>query len=80
MSADEIPQSILIKHPELVQILEAIENHHAGQRVVSHCKTCNQLSEVTEITAASSLWVTCGNGCTRYRERYRPIDNLPVQI
>jgi hypothetical protein len=72
MNADEIPQSILKKYPELTQILEAIKNYHAGQPITTRCKTCNRLLEVTEVPAANSLWVTCGNGCTNYREQYKP--------
>jgi len=70
MDADKIPQLILEKHPELIQILDAIKIYREGRPITGRCTTCNELLEVTEVPDANSLWVTCGKGCTNYREKY----------
>ena len=71
MGEDEIPASLLAKHPELAQINEAIKAYRAGEPVTARCPTCDKALTVTEVPETGELWVTCGTGCTTYRERYR---------
>lgn len=66
---DEIPRGILEKHPELIQISEAISAYKEKRPITVYCKTCGQLLQVTEVKAVGSIWVMCGNGCTRYHSR-----------
>jgi hypothetical protein len=70
MNTSEIPTSILKKHPELIQVLEALKDYHDGIRVTTKCSTCGNVLQVVHTPDAHSLWVGCGNGCTNYREKY----------
>jgi hypothetical protein len=71
MNTNEIPASILKKHPELVQILEALKDYHDGTQITTRCPTCGELLQVVPVPEAHSLWVGCGNGCTNYREKQK---------
>lgn len=64
---DDIPESILKKHPELIQIGEAIEAYSLGLPITVCCPHCGQVLTVVEVEAANALWVSCGEGCTAFR-------------
>lgn len=49
MTQDDIPKTLLAKHPELVQIDEAIRAHQAGKSIEARCPTCDQLLVVEEV-------------------------------
>jgi hypothetical protein len=72
MSDSEIPPSILKRHPELVQILEALEAHREDRPITSTCPTCRNQLKVTDVKELGVRTVTCGNGCTNYREKFKP--------
>ena len=72
MGLEDIPKTLLAKHPELAQIDEAITAHLAGKPIEARCPTCDRLLVVTEVPETGELWVTCGNGCTAYHEHYKP--------
>ena len=69
MSLATMPEAILAKHPELEPIFEALSAYHQGQSITACCPKCGQLLVVTDVPAASALWVTCELGCTSYREK-----------
>jgi hypothetical protein len=72
MPPPTIPDSVLARHPELLQIAEALEAHRAGRAVNARCPTCGRVLAVTEYPEIGSRWVTCDTGCTKYHERYKP--------
>ena len=72
MNTDEIPKAILEKHPELIQIAEALEAHREGRAISTKCASCGQVLSVTEVKVSGGLWVTCSTGCTNYRARSQP--------
>jgi hypothetical protein len=68
MEEDDIPASLLARHLELAQINAAIKAYHAGEPFTARRPTCGGVTKVPE---AGALWVTCGTGCTKYREHYK---------
>ena len=71
MGLDDIPKTLVAQHPELAQVDEAIRAHLTGKTIEARCPTCDRFLVVTEVAEASALWVTCGSGCTAYREHYQ---------
>lgn len=65
-----LPDWLREKHPELVEINEALLAYWAGRPVSTHCPTCGELLTIETIPAAGAVWATCPNGCTSYRERW----------
>lgn len=71
MELEDLPKTLLAKHPELAQIDDAIRAHLAGKTIEDHCPLCDRLLVVTEVPETGALWVTCGSGCTAYHEHYQ---------
>lgn len=65
----EIPPGILQRHPELVAVGDALEQHRQGQPITSRCLTCGELLVVTEVEAVGTLVVTCPRGHVNFRAR-----------
>jgi hypothetical protein len=63
----DIPASILKKHPELLQIYEALEEYNNGKSITTTCRTCNNVLQVIDNTVTKSQWIGCSEGCTSYR-------------
>ncbi len=73
--SDEIPPNLLKRHPELVAIGQAVEQHRRGEPVTATCIVCEQPLVVTEVAAVGALVVTCPSGHVNYRasrDRSRP--------
>jgi len=71
MGQEDIPKTLLDKHPELAQIDAAIRAYLAGEPIDARCPKCGNTLNVKEVPETGELWVTCGNGCTVYHERYK---------
>jgi hypothetical protein len=70
MNIEGIPASILAKHPEMIQISEALTSYRENRPVTTKCLECGQVITVTDIPEAGSLWVQCPNGHVSYHARY----------
>jgi hypothetical protein len=68
-----LPEAVLARHPELVQIHQALTEYFAGQPITARCPTCGQVLQVKDFPAIGSRWVLCGNGCTNHHTKYEPI-------
>ena len=71
--AQEIPKDVLEKHPKLLAISEAIEQHRSSQPVAVLCSTCGNRLVVTDFPELGSLWVGCEIGCTKFQMKYKPV-------
>ncbi len=69
MMKDELPPSILARHPELVQVGEALRAYREGRTVETRCGLCGKPLEVIDVVATNELWVTCPTGDTNFRVR-----------
>lgn len=72
MDLEGLPASIRAKHPEAVQIAEALRQHASGVPVTARCPVCDQVLVVTEIPEIGSTWVRCPNGHVNYHARSTP--------
>ena len=68
MAVQTIPEEILVKHPEMAPIFEALMAHTEGREMTAQCPKCAQLLVVTDSPETGSRWVTCDSGCTSYHE------------
>jgi hypothetical protein len=59
---------VLAAHPTLKQITEALLAHAEGLPVTARCLTCDTVLKVVDLTEVESLYVTCTDGCSNYRE------------
>lgn len=75
---EEIPASVLAKHPEMVQISQALAAFREGREVVVQCPTCGGFLHVTDKPEIGSLWITCETGCISYHLRYSPAETPKV--
>lgn len=66
---EELSPEFVNKFPELPAIEEALEADREGREVTAVCYKCGQLLTVAKVPDIS-VWVTCGNGCTRFRMSY----------
>ncbi len=73
-----IPPGLLRRHPELVAILDAVEQHRRGAPVTAVCDKCHGSLVVTEVAAVGSLHVTCPCGHIKYRANRSP-SSLPAK-
>ena len=64
---DEIPPGLLKRHPELIAVGEAIEQHRRGEVITARCHKCGSTLEVTEVAAVGALVVTCPEGHISFR-------------
>jgi hypothetical protein len=76
MNTNELPASILTKHPELIQILEALKGYHDGIPVTTRCPKCRETLQVVHMPEIHSLWVRCGSGCTNYHEKQKKSNHI----
>ena len=67
MAEDQIPQSILANHPELVRVGEALQQHASGKAVTAHCLICDKPLRVATIRQTGAIIVECDTGCTFFR-------------
>jgi acetyl-CoA carboxylase beta subunit len=72
MEIETIPASILAKHPEMLQISEALASYRESQLVTTKCPKCEQVLKVTDVQEVGSLWVQCPNGHINFHARYTP--------
>ena len=68
----DLPASILLRHPELSEIMAALRQHRLQQPITVCCRTCGSRLEVTPIPELGTLWVGCQAGCTVYHSRGTP--------
>ncbi len=66
----EIPQAILKRHPELMQVAAALAAYRAGKDVTTPCRGCGEELIVEEFAEVGVLVVSCPCGCTHYRTRW----------
>jgi hypothetical protein len=64
---DEIPPGLLKRHPELIVVGEAIEQHRRGEAITACCNKCANTLEVTEVAAVGALVVACPEGHVSFR-------------
>lgn len=74
---DAVPPGILARHPELVAVGEAIEQHRRGEAILARCNVCGRTLNVTEVAEVGALVVTCPDGhvsfrASRDKSRLRP--------
>jgi hypothetical protein len=70
MKDGTIPQALLEKHPELIQVMETLAAYREGRPITARCPKCSQLLTVTDLPDIASRWVTCAQSCTSYHEKY----------
>jgi len=69
-NVDEIPKSILERHPELVAVHEALAQRRRGEQITARCMHCAKPLHVEDVTATRTLVVTCPCGRTVFRAKY----------
>jgi hypothetical protein len=69
VDTDNIPQALLARHPELVQVNEVLTAYYEGIQVSIHCVICDAPLTITHMEATDGLWVRCATGCTTFRVR-----------
>lgn len=68
-----VPDWLRAKHPDIMQVLQALDEFDRGSVVSVRCPKCGTLLTVTDFPEIGSRWVVCGTPrCTRYHERYTP--------
>ena len=63
---NDVPATILKKHPELLQIGMALREYYQNIPITICCHICEKKLIVTEVSATNSIWVTCEIGCISY--------------
>ncbi len=76
MALEGIPTAILSKHPELVQVMEALDAYDQGHPVTTRCGECGEPLTVTEVKETGEVWVMCGTKAL-YREHRTPASATP---
>jgi len=69
---DKIPDSVLNKHPEMVQIFDAIKQFKADEKVTVACPSCNEPLSVYQDENLGFLNVNCPCGKCSYRSKWGP--------
>ncbi len=69
-----LPDSILKKYPQMVQIIEAIEEFKDSKDQSVKCTYCNNLIEIQEDLAIGYLETNCKCGKSKYRMRWDLFD------
>ena len=64
---NEIPQSILDQHPELVAVDEALVQLERGEEIRATCPTCRVILSAEAVTGA--VVISCPGRHTYYRAR-----------
>lgn len=73
MDIEGIPASILAKHPEMIQISEALTSYCENRPITTQCPECGQVLAVTDLPEIGSQWVQCPNGHINFHTRYKPV-------
>jgi hypothetical protein len=67
---EEIPKVVLEKHPEMVEVFEAIRLFKSGKKITTSCRYCDELLTVDELPNVGVLNVSCSCGKTSYRSKW----------
>jgi ssDNA-binding Zn-finger/Zn-ribbon topoisomerase 1 len=69
-----IPDWLREKHPEIEQILQALDEHRNGEEITVRCPKCGKVLVVEDVWAGPkklSTWVLCGTPkCTFMHLKY----------
>ena len=69
---EEFPKVVLEKHPEVVEVFEAIRLFKSGKEVTTRCRYCGELLTINELPDVGVLNVNCPCGKTSYRSKWDP--------
>jgi len=69
---DEIPESILVSHPELRRVQDALRAYREGRPISVTCEVCGKPLEVIDVPESGALIVACATGCTYLRVKREP--------
>ncbi len=69
LEENKIPE-LAKNDPKFRSILETLEAYHDGKPISAHCPNCSEILVVTVLESIDTIWVSCSNGCTSYREKY----------
>jgi hypothetical protein len=72
MDNETVPASILAKHPEMIQIAEALDSYRKNRLITTKCPECDQVLTVIDLPEIGSQWVKCPNGHINFHTRYEP--------
>ena len=72
MAVQTNPDRVLVEHPEMASVFEALIEYSEGREISTRCPKCDHRLVVTDLPEVGSRWVTCDSGCTSYHEKYQP--------
>jgi hypothetical protein len=69
---EKIPKVVLEKHPEIIEVFEAIRSFKSGKEITTCCRYCGELLTISELAEVGVLNVSCPCGKTSYRSKWDP--------
>jgi hypothetical protein len=73
---DEIPAAILMKHPELSSVAQALDEHRRGAPITAACMKCGHTLSVSVVAVTGATVVACPEGHTSYRSKQLKEDDV----
>ncbi|VAW60604.1 hypothetical protein MNBD_GAMMA10-1653 [hydrothermal vent metagenome] len=70
--SDKIPNFILEKHPEMVQVFEAIKQYKKNGKITVKCIYCDKPLSIYADETLGFLNVNCQCGKSSYRSKWNP--------